>query len=160
LAFLTPAAVLGVGIIETWNRPGTRFLYGGPGILVIGYAARYLVIGARALAAVIAQSAVHLEEAAASAGAGFIRRLVQLMVPLHARGILFVWVLVLVFCLRDLETAVLFYPPGGEPTTVRIFTLEANGPEPVVAALACVHVAVTAVLVMAGAWLGRRAGAA
>jgi iron(III) transport system permease protein len=160
LAFLTPAAVLGIGIIQAWNRPSLRFLYGGLGILVIGYAGRYLVIGTRALAAIVAQSGVHLEEAAASAGAGFLRRLVRLVVPLHARGILFVWVLVLVFCLRDLETAVLFYPPGGEPTTVRIFTLEANGPEPVVAALACVHIAVTAVLVMAGAWLSRRVGMA
>jgi iron(III) transport system permease protein len=160
LAFLTPAAVLGIGVIEAWNRPSLRVLYGGLGILVIGYAGRYLVIGTRAMAAIVAQGAVHLEEAAASAGAGFIRRLVRLVVPLHARGILFVWLLVLVFCLRDLETAVLFYPPGGEPTTVRIFTLEANGPEPVVAALACVHVAVTAVLIMVGAWLGRRAGMA
>ncbi|MEW6270640.1 MAG: hypothetical protein AB1689_15255, partial [Thermodesulfobacteriota bacterium] len=61
-----------------------------------------------------------------------------------------------VFALRDLETPVLFYPPGGEPLTVRIFTLEANAPTAVVAALATVQVVVTAlVLVVGGAALRR-----
>ena len=37
----------------------------------------------------------------------------------------------------------LFYPPGGEPLTVRIFTLEANGPEAVVSGLAAIHIGIT-----------------
>ena len=56
------------------------------------------------------------------------------------------WLLVLVFCFRDLESAILVYPAGLEPLTVRIFTLEANGPEPVVAALACAHVGLVAAM--------------
>jgi iron(III) transport system permease protein len=148
LAFVTPAAVLGVGLIELWNRPGLSPVYGTLGILVVGYVARYAVIGIRTIASVVAQSPVHLEEAAAVAGAGFVRRLVRIVVPLHARGLACAWLLVLVFCLRDLEMAVLFYPPGGEPSTVRIFTLEANGPPGVVAALAVAHVAMTAVVLL------------
>jgi iron(III) transport system permease protein len=59
--------------------------------------------------------------------------------------------------LRDLELSVLYYPPGGQPLTVRIFTLEANGPPSVVAALAVVHVAMTAaVLGIGGVLLKRR----
>ena len=85
------------------------------------------------------------------------RRLTRIVAPVHARGLGFAWLLALVFCLRDLETAVLFYPPAGEPTTVRIFTLEANGPEPVVAALASAHVAITAAVLVVGAWLATRA---
>ena len=156
LAFVTPAAVLGVGIIDTWNRPGLRFVYGSLAILVVGYVARYAVIGVRTIGVVVSQSAPQLEEAAAAAGAGFVRRLATIVAPLHARGVACTWLLAFVFCLRDLETAVLFYPPGREPTTVRIFTLEANAPEPVVAALASLHVAMTAALVAGGAWLLRR----
>lgn len=156
LAFVTPAALLGVGIIEVWNRPALRPIYGTLAILVVGYAGRYMVVGVRTLAVVISQSALRLEEAAAVAGAGFLHRLTRIVAPVHARGIAFTWLLVLGFCLRDLETAVLFYPPGGEPLTVRIFTLEANGPEPVVAALACVHVTITATIIVVGAWLVRR----
>ena len=153
LAFVAPAAVLGVGLIGLWNRPALHWVYGGSGILVVGYVARYAVVGVRTIGSLIAQTPVHLEEAAAAAGAGFWRRLSFILLPLHARGIAFAWLLALVFCLRDLELAVLYYPPGGEPMTVRIFTLEANGPEPVVAALAIAHVTMTAAVLVAGGFL-------
>ena len=156
LSFVMPAAVLGVGLIAVWNRPATGFLYASPAILVIGYVARYAVIGARPIAAAIAQSAVSLEDAAAALGAGFFRRFGRIVLPLHRRAIGGAWLLASVFCLRDLETAVLYYPPGGETLPVRIFTLEANGPEPVVAALALVHVGVTALVLGAGGLLLRR----
>ena len=156
LSFVAPAAVLGVGLIAVWNRPALRWVYGTAGILVVGYAARYAVIGVRTIGSLVAQTPVHVEEAAAAVGAGFGRRLFRILLPLHARGVGFAWLLALVFCLRDLELAVLYYPAGGEPLTVRIFTLEANGPEPVVAALAVVHVAMTAAVLGTGGWLLRR----
>jgi iron(III) transport system permease protein len=96
---------------------------------------------------------VDLEQAAATSGAGFGRRLLRIVLPLNARAVGFAWLLALLFCLRDLETAVLFYPPGGEPLPVRILTLEANGPEPVVAGLALLHVGMTALVLAAGAAL-------
>jgi iron(III) transport system permease protein len=110
---------------------------------VIGFVARYTVVGVRAVASVVLQSPIHLEEAAAACGAGAGRRLVRIVLPVNARGVLFGWVLALVFCLRDLETAVLFYPAGREPLTVRLFTLEANGPPSVVAGLCVIQVAIT-----------------
>jgi iron(III) transport system permease protein len=91
------------------------------------------------------------------AGARFLRRLGRILLPIHARGIAAAWLLAVVFCLRDLETAVLLYPAGQEPLTVRIFTLEANGPPPVLAALACLQVVLSAgVLALGTAWLLRR----
>jgi iron(III) transport system permease protein len=156
LGFVAPAGILGVGLIAVWNRPALQWVYGSAGILVVGYVARYAVIGVRTIGSLVAQTPVHLEEAAATVGAGFWRRLSRILVPLHARGIAFAWLLALVFCLRDLELAVLYYPAGGEPMTVRIFTLEANGPEPVVAALAVTQVAMTAALLGASGWLLRR----
>lgn len=156
LAFVTPAAVLGVGIITVWNHPATRFIYGTLAILVVGFVARYSVVGVRVFASVVTQIPVHLETAAAAAGAGYCRRLTSIVLPLGARGAAFAWLLAVVFCLRDLETAVLFYPPGREPLTVRIFTLEANGPEAVVAALGVFHVGVTAAVLAVGFLLLRR----
>jgi iron(III) transport system permease protein len=158
-SFVTPAALLGAGLVGLWNRPGLQWVYATPGILVVGYVARYAVIGVRTIGALVAQAPRHLEEAAATVGAGYARRLGRILVPLHARGIGFAWLLAFAFCLRDLETAVLYYPPGGEPLTVRIFTLEANGPEPLVAALALVHVAITAAVVAGGGLLLRRRSA-
>jgi iron(III) transport system permease protein len=159
LAFLTPSSVLGVGLISLWNRPATQILYGSLAILVIGYCARYTAVASRTVACAVAQSPTQLEEAAAAAGARFLRRLMRIVLPVHARGVGFAWLLGAVFCLRDLETAVLFYPPGREPLTVRIFTLEANGPPAVVAALATLHAGMTALALAAiGALILRRGG--
>jgi len=156
LAFVTPASVLGVGIIAVWNRTATQIVYGTLAILVVGFVARYSVVGVRVFASVVAQTPAHLEAAAAAAGVGYGRRLARIVLPLGARGAAFAWLLAFVFCLRDLETAVLYYPPGREPLTVRIFTLEANGPEPVVAALGVLHVGITATVAAVGFLLLRR----
>lgn len=155
LAFVTPASVLGVGLIATWNHPSVAWVYGSLAIVILGFVARYAAVGLRTSASVFAQSSPRLEDSAAVQGAGYLRRLVGLLVPLHARGLLGAWLLTLVFCLRDLESAILTYPAGGAPLTVRIFTLEANGPEPVVAALASVQVGLGACVLVALAILAR-----
>jgi iron(III) transport system permease protein len=151
-AFLVPAAVLGVGLIAIWTPTP---LYGGLGIIVVGYVARYATVGIRAVAAAMAQSNPNLEQAAAAFGGSYLRRMTRIVVPLHRRGVGGAWLMTFVFCLRDLETAVLYYPPGGETLTVRIFTLEANGPPGVIAGLCLVQVALTAVAALGGAALLR-----
>jgi iron(III) transport system permease protein len=153
LAFVTPASVLGVGLIATWNRPALQAVYGTSAIVALAFAARYGAVGLRTAAVSFSQASEHYEEAAAVGGARFLRRLGRILVPIHARGLAAAWLLTVVFCLRDLETAVLLYPAGREPLTVRIFTLEANGPPAVVAALSCVQVAMTAAVLALGSSL-------
>lgn len=153
LAFVTPASVLAVGLVAVWNRPSTELVYRTSAILVLAYVARYAIIGSRIVASTVAQVPVHLEEAAAVSGASFIRRLSNVVVPLNVRGLAFAWLFSLLFCMRDVETVALFYPPGGEPLTVRIFTLEANGPEAIVSGLAVLQVAMTAGVLALGAVL-------
>ncbi|MBW2734035.1 MAG: iron ABC transporter permease [Deltaproteobacteria bacterium] len=156
LSFMTPAAVLGVGLVETWNRPATQFIYATAAILVVGLVARYAAIGVRTMAAVASRSSASYDEAAAVFGGGFLRRMGRIFLPMHAQGIIAAWLLALVFCLRDLETVVIFYPPGGETLPVRIFALEANGPEEVVSALAVLHVGLTAAVLAFGGLLLRK----
>ena len=158
LAFMTPASVLGVGLITVWNRPATQVVYSTVAIVVLGFVARYAVLGVRTLAAVFARSSPHYEEAAACAGSRYTRRMFRIVVPMHARAIAATWLLALVFCLRDLDTVVVFYPPGLEPLTVRIFTLEANGPEAVIAGLSIYHAAFTGFLLLAFGWMLRQRG--
>lgn len=142
LAFILPSSIVGVGIMGAWNRPATNWLYASFGILVVGFVARYSAVATRAFAAAVAQVPASLEDAARTVGAGYLRRL-WLLAGMTRRELVATFVLALVFALRDLETAALFYPPGGEPLTVRIFTLEANGPPAVVSALAVLHVLIT-----------------
>jgi iron(III) transport system permease protein len=157
LGFLTPAAVLGVGLIAVWNRPATAWIYAGPAILVFGGVARYAILALRVAAVDFAQSSPRLEEAARIAGAGFVRRLLFLVLPVHWRGLVLAFLLTLLFCLRDLDTFVLFYPAGHDPLMVRIFTLEANGPPEVVAGLALLQILVLGAVLAIGGWvLSRR----
>lgn len=159
LAFVTPAPILGVGLITVWNRGWSQALYGSVAILVLGFVARYTVVGVRAVSSVVLQSPPDLEESAAASGTRYCRRLAGIILPINIRGVLAGWLLAFVFCLRDLETAVLFYPAGREPLTVRLFTLEANGPPSVVAGLALTQVALTAGVLATGVlvWSARRA---
>ena len=156
LAFITPATLLGVGLVETWNRSLTQGIYTSVAILVVGFVARYAILGIRMIASVMVLTSPHYEEAAAVSGAGYLRRMTRVVAPMHVRAIIATWLLALVFCLRDLETVVIFYPPGLEPLTVRIFTLEANGPEAQVAALSILQVGVTAAILVMGVILLRK----
>lgn len=157
LMFVLPSSILGVGVMVAWNHASTNWLYGSYWVLVVGFVARYSAVATRVFAASVAQVPNSFEEAARTVGAGYLRRLV-LVAHVSWRGLVATFVLGFVFALRDLETAALFYPPGGEPLSVRIFTLEANGPPPVVAGLAVLHVAITFVAV-GGGWLAFRAKA-
>lgn len=153
VGFITPSAVLGAGILAAWNRPNTQLVYTTLAILVLGLVARHGILGVRGLGAVLQQSSPHYEQAAAVFGAGFLRRMTRIILPIHARRVLAVWLIAFVFCMRDLDTVVAFYPPGLDPLPVRIFTLEANGPEHIVAALSLYQALLTAALLAAGGLL-------
>src|SRR5439155_19864768 len=102
LGFVTPAAVLGVGLIAVWNHPATSAVYGTLAIVVLGYVARYAAIGARTIAVAIRQGSPHLEEAPRAFGASYVRRLPGIVVPVPPRGGVAAWFLALASCPRAL----------------------------------------------------------
>ncbi len=157
VGFLVPSSVLGIGLMSAWNRPFSQAIYSGLGILVLGIVARYSVLGIRMFSAVFAQRSPEYEAAAAVFGAGYWRRMRRIVLPMHALDIGFAWLIVFAFCMRDLDTVVMLYPPGLDPLPVRIYSLEANGAASLVAALSAVHVVLTAaVLGLGGLVLHRR----
>jgi iron(III) transport system permease protein len=138
LAFLLPPALFAIGAIGFWNRPTMQWLYGSAGIMILALSARYAVLAIRIVLSGQQQLSPSLDEAARTLGATYWQRLTRIQLPGLRRFAVGAWLLVFVFCLRDIETTALLYPPGGEPITVRLFTLEANGPPAVIAALAVV----------------------
>ena len=138
LGFLLPPALFAIGAITVWNRPATQWVYGSAAVVILALATRYAVLAMRMALAGHRQLSPSLDEAARACGATFMQRLLRIQLPALRRFIAGAWLLVFVFCLRDIETTATLYPPGGEPLTVRLFTLEANGPPAVIAALAVV----------------------
>jgi ABC-type spermidine/putrescine transport system permease subunit II len=68
------------------------------------------------------------------------------------------WVIAFVFAFGELGASILVSPPGESTLPIRIYTLIANTPSTVVAALAVLQIAVIGIpLAAAGLYVARRA---
>jgi len=141
--FALPGTVIGIGLISLWNTQATNFIYASTTIILFGYIAQYTALGERIAAATLSQIPHSMEEAAQIAGAHWFRRLFHVLMPLAKRGIIAVWLVGFIFCLRDLGITMMVYPPDHDTLPVRIFTLMANSPEEVISALCIVMIAIT-----------------
>jgi iron(III) transport system permease protein len=153
MGFLLPPAVIAIGLITLWNRAATQWIYATGAIVVLALVTRYAAIGLGVTLAGARQISPTHAEAARTCGARYWRRLFYIQLPSLRNTLLGAWLLTFIFCLRDIETVALIYPPGGESLTVRLFTLEANGPPAIVAALMTVQGALTLLPLMAAALL-------
>jgi len=143
-----PSPVICIGLIGLWNRPATDWIYGTPAMILLGYLAQYMALTSRTTAATLAQIPASMDEAAAITGAGWLRRLLTITVPLARPGLVVAWLIAYIFCLRDTGITLLVYPPGHDTLPVRILTLMANAPEGLIAAL-CVLMMVATFLPLA-----------
>jgi iron(III) transport system permease protein len=143
LLFALPSTVIGIGLIGLWNRPETVFIYSTPAIIILGYVAQYTALNSRITIATLAQIPPSMEEAAQMSGARWWRRVIYITAPLAKRGLIAGWLVGYIFCLRDTGISMMVYPPGTDTLPVRIFTLMANTPSEIIAALCVVMAAGT-----------------
>ena len=141
--FTLPGTVVGIGLISLWNTPMSNFIYGTPAIIILGYLAQYAVLPTRMTSAILDRIPRSLEQAAQLCGASWFMTLRDIVVPLAQRGLITVWIISYVFCLRDLGVTTVVYPPGSDTLPVRILTLMANGTPSLIAALCVILIAVT-----------------
>jgi len=154
--FALPGTVIGLGLIGLWNRPATNFIYGTFLIIILGYVARYSAVAGRIMVSAFAQIPSSMEEAAQLAGAGWPRRMISIIAPLSRRGLAGCWLVSFIFCLRETGISMMVYPPGHDTVTVRTFTLMANSPAGLIAALSMMVCATVAALCSAGYLLNSR----
>ncbi len=121
--FALPGAVIGIGLSGLWNTPGTNFIYASMVIIIFGYIAQYTALGERIMAATFAYTPRSMEESAQIAGAGWYRRIFQILIPLTSRGMIATWLICFIFCLRDVGITMMVYPPAHDTLPVRIFTI-------------------------------------
>ena len=140
--FTVPSTVVGIGLIGIWNRPLVGALYGTGAIVVVGYVARFLPVAALAVAAAIRSVPISHEEAAATAGARWLRTMGYVVLPQIRLGLAAVWVVSMILAFGEVGTSILVAPPGESTLPIRVYTLTANAPPGHVAMLALFQSAV------------------
>jgi len=127
--FAVPSIVLGIALIKFYNRPFLSGIYSGFGIIIIGYIAKYGFISAKLMGNAIKQIPSSLNEVAKIQGIGSIKRISFITIPLILPAIFASFIINFLFCLGDLGTTIIVYPPGAEIMPIKIFTIMANAPE-------------------------------
>ncbi|MCK5852879.1 iron ABC transporter permease [bacterium] len=141
--FALSGTIIGIGLINLWNRPATNFIYATPVIIIFGYLAQYTALTSRITVSTLAQIPSSMEEAAQVSGAKWMRRITLITAPMVKRGLIAGWLVGYIFCLRDMGVTMLVYPPGHDTFPVRIFTLMANGSTELIAALCVIMIIAT-----------------
>ena len=121
------------------------------GILLIGYVAHYTPVAVRAVGVALQSVSPAVEQAARIAGVSWPAMLRRVLVPMLRPGLAGAWGLTFVLCLRDLDLAMTVHPPGVETLPIRVYTLMANSPGAVTAALALLMVALTVAVTLVAA---------
>jgi iron(III) transport system permease protein len=129
LPFLIPGIALGAAFIAQFGRPVGPIpaLYGTFAILVVAGAAATLPFAAQSGRSAISQISGDLEESATMSGAGLVRRLGRVVVPLASRGLLAGAVLVFVKMVRDLSLVVLLVTPATPLLSVLTYRYASEG---------------------------------
>ncbi len=145
LFFAVPATVLGIGLIKLCNRPEGvfQFIYGSLWIVIIGYVARFSPLSSRIMANYLKQIPHSMEEAGTVIGASWYRVLGNILLPLQSHGLIATWLISFMFCIGEMGTTILVYPPGHETLPITLFTLMANSPANIVSALSIIIVVMT-----------------
>jgi iron(III) transport system permease protein len=143
VVFAVPSTIVGVGLIGLWNRPGLAgMLYGSDVMFLLAYLARFVPVAALALAASIRYVPVSHEEAAAVAGAGWLRIMWRIVLPQMRLGIVAAWLIAFILAFGELGVSILVAPPGEATLPIRIYTIIANTPSSHVAVLALLQAVV------------------
>ena len=120
LPLAAPAILFGIGIIVTWNHAATAAFYDGGGMAAWMFVGRYATFAILIASGATASLAPALEEAAALAGASPTRRLIAIVAPALRGSLVAGFVLVFVFAMRDLDSAILV-PAANKTAIFRVF---------------------------------------
>jgi iron(III) transport system permease protein len=143
VVFAVPSTIVGVGLIGLWNRPGLLgTVYGTDVMFLLAYLARFVPVAALALAASTRYVPESHEEAAAVAGAGWLRTMSRIVLPQIRLGVVAAWVIAFILAFGELGVSILVAPPGEATLPIRIYTIIANAPPSNVAVLALLQATV------------------
>ncbi|HLZ65229.1 MAG TPA: iron ABC transporter permease [Aliidongia sp.] len=156
LSYALPGVVLAIAAILIFIRPVLGFtLYNTLGIILMAYLARFFTLAHRPVAAAFRQLDIRLEEAAQMSGAGFVRRVLTVALPLVAPAAAAGGLLVFLTAFNELTVSALLWSAGHETLGVVVFSLEQGGDNTLAAAIASLTIVATVGLMAIASFLTR-----
>ncbi|WP_406020622.1 iron ABC transporter permease [Nocardioides sp. NBC_00850] len=131
-----PGIVFGVGVL--WAYVGSP-VYGTVWLLLIAYCARFLPHALRVISSGIVQVDKGLEEASRVAGAGVTKTMRSITIPLLKPTVLSGWLLLLIYCTRELNVAIMTYTSKSVVVPVLMWNEMSAGAYQKAAALAIIE---------------------
>ncbi len=120
VGFVLPGPVIALGILSFFLAQ-LPLLYGGMVALVIALVIRFLPLAVQSQDAAMAQLTPSLEQASRSLGAGPLRTLWHVTLPMIRGGMVTAWVLVFIDALKELPATLILRPTGFDTLPVRIW---------------------------------------
>jgi iron(III) transport system permease protein len=154
---VVPGLVLGVSLIFVYLKFPLP-IYGTIWILVIAYATRLLPYGMRYSTSAMTRLSAELEEAGYSAGAGWSRVFVRIVLPLAKGGLSTAFVFGLLVCFREVSSVVLLYNASTETVPVYLWQQLTAGNLNIVAAGGTLLILLILALIGLGRLVGSRFG--
>jgi iron(III) transport system permease protein len=160
--YAVPGTVLAIGLILTFayeyrlivldQITFALYLPGTLALLLVAYAVKHLAFGVRGARAALEQIHPSLEEAARTSGAGSMRAVIDVILPLVSPSVAAAFVVVALPCLSELTMSVLLFGAGTETAGTLLFELQSYASPPAASVVATLVV----LMAIAGDALARR----
>ena len=142
-----PGVVLAVGLFVSYTRPPI-LLYGTLWILFVAYLTKEMPVGYSQSDATFRGIHPELEEAGRILGAGRLRVLGEITVPLALSGIIATWCFIFIGVIRELSASILLFTPNTKVISVVIFDLKEEGQFGAISVLGLFMLAITFTIVI------------
>jgi iron(III) transport system permease protein len=124
--FVVPGIILAIGFYSAFSHK-PLLLYGTAWMLIVAFATRFLPIAFTSMRSALQSINIDLENAARTLGAGRLRALGSVTLPLVRRGLLSSWLLAFIPSLRELSCAIFLFTPGTAVMSTVIFDFSDAG---------------------------------
>ncbi|HWB37391.1 MAG TPA: ABC transporter permease subunit, partial [Rugosimonospora sp.] len=151
LPIAVPGIVMGVALLWTWLRSPVP-VYGTLFLVALAYVVRFSSFVLNSINAGMTQVDVALEESARMSGAGPMRVVRDIVLPLIRPSLLSGAVMFALFSLRDVNTAVLLAGPKSTVFAVDIWDLWESGEVPKLAAASVLQSVILLALYCVARW--------
>ena len=142
----TPSVVIALALIMTMSGRFGINIYNTMWIMVVAYMIKYMLMGMRTVVSALSRVSPSLEEAAQVSGAGWLRRLKDVLFPLIVPSVVAGWFLIFMPCFYELTMSNMLYSDQTKSLGVELFLYQTYHSQQTAAALAGCILIIVAVL--------------